>query len=210
MTPTGYPVNLVLAGRPVLVVGAGRIAHRKITALLAAGARVTVVARTISADVAALAAAHQITAYERPFAPTDLDGMWLAFTATDDATVNAAVKVAGDERRMWVNSADDPANCSFTLMSVVRQGDIQIAIGTGGRSPALAAWLRARLSDEIGPEYDVLLGLLSAERDAMRASGRSSEDADWRQALESGILDLIRAGQLDEAKERLRTCLSSS
>ena len=60
---------------------------------------------------------------------------------------------AGEARRIWVNSADDPANCSFTLMSVVRQGDLVVTIGTGGRSPALATWLRRRLTEELGPEY---------------------------------------------------------
>ncbi len=95
---------------------------------------------------------------------------------------------------MWVNSADDPANCSFTLMSVVRRGDLVVTIGTGGRSPALATWLRKRLGDELGPEYETLLDLLSEARESIRASGRSSEEPDWQQALDSGMLDLIRAG----------------
>jgi siroheme synthase-like protein len=121
--------------------------------------------------------------------------------------VNAAVFAAGEARRVFVNSADDPANCSFTLMSVVRRSDLVVAIGTGGRSPALATWLRRRLTDELGPEYEVLLDLLSEAREELRGSGGSSEDADWQRAFESGILDLIRAGRLAEAKELLRSCL---
>ena len=117
---------------------------------------------------------------------------------------------AGEARQVWVNAADDPANCSFTLMSVVRQGDLVVTIGTGGRSPALATWLRERLDRELGPEYATLLEMLSGGREEMRAGGRSTEDADWRRALDSGMLDLIRAGRLAEAKELLRTCLSSS
>ncbi len=147
---------------------------------------------------------------EREFSPADLDGAWLVTTATDRAAVNRAVFEAGEERRVWVNSADDPANCSFTLMSVVRRGDLVVTIGTGGRSPALAAWLKGRLAAELGPEYAVGLDLLSEAREAMRAAGRSSEDADWRRALDSGMLDLIRDGRLTDAKELLRTCLSSS
>ena len=76
------------------------------------------------------------------FDPSDIDGAWLAFTATDDPAINAAVHAAGEAAHIWVNSADDPANCSFTLMSVVRRSDLVVSVGTGGRSPALAAHLR--------------------------------------------------------------------
>ena len=121
--------------------------------------------------------------------------------------MNHAVFVAGEERRVWVNSADDPANCSFSLMSVVRQGDIVVTIGTNGRSPALATFLKDHVATEMGQEYETLLELLSEAREAIRSSGRSSEDADWRRAFDSGILDLIRAGREAEARELLRSCL---
>ena len=136
--------------------------------------------------------------------------MQLALTATDDPAVNRAVFEAAEARGIWVNSADDPDNCSFTLLSVVRRSDLVVAIGTGGRSPALAAYLRRTLDEELGPEYATLLDLLSEAREAMRASGRSSEDADWQRAFRSGIVDLVRAGRIAEAKELLSTCLSSS
>ncbi len=206
----GYPVNLIVAGRKCLVVGAGRIAARKIEALLSAGARVHVVAPELGDEVRALRDAGKLTVAQRPFEPSDLDDAWLVTTTADDPATNRAVYAAGDARRLWVNSADDPDNCSFTLMSVVRRGDLVVTIGTGGRSPALAAWLKDRLGAELGPEYETLLELLSEEREAMRASGRSSEDADWKQALDSGMLDLIRAGRVGDAKELLRSCLSSS
>jgi precorrin-2 dehydrogenase / sirohydrochlorin ferrochelatase len=206
----GYPVNLVVDGRRCVVVGGGRIAARKIDALLAAGARVHVVAPKLGDEVRALRDGGQITVDEREFQPGDLDDAWLATTTTDDPAVNHAVFAAGEARRLWVNSADDPDNCSFTLMSVVRRGDVVVTIGTAGRSPSLAAWLKQRLTAELGPEYETLLELLSEEREAMRAAGRSSEDADWQQALDSGMLDMIRAGRVSDAKELLRSCLSSS
>jgi siroheme synthase (precorrin-2 oxidase/ferrochelatase) len=92
-------------------------------------------------------------------------------------------------------------------MSLVRRGDLTVAIGTNGRSPALAAYLKDRIRAELGPEYETLLEMLSEAREAMRAEGRSSEDADWRKALDSGILDLVRAGREAEARELLRSCL---
>jgi siroheme synthase-like protein len=203
----GYPANLLVTGRRCVVVGAGRIAARKIESLLDAGAEVTVVAPQVGDEVRAWADAGRLTLGERAFTPADLDGAWLAVTATDDPAVNRAVFVAGEERRTFVNSADDPANCSFTLMSVVRRGDLVVTVGTNGRSPALATYLKEHVRDEMGPEYETLLDLLSEAREEMRSGGRSSEDADWRAAIDSGILDLIREGRETEARERLRSCL---
>jgi len=199
-----------VAGRRCVVVGAGRIAARKIEALLDAGAEVHVVAPELGDAVRAWADAGLVTVAARAFAPDDLDDAWLATAATPDESVNRAVFDAAEARRVWVNAADDPVHCSFTLMSVVRRGDLVLTIGTGGRSPALAAHLKRRLGDEVGPEYGTLLDLLSEAREAMRGEGRSSEDADWQRALDSGMLDLIRTGRVTEAKELLETCLSSS
>ncbi len=203
----GYPVNLLVTGRRCVVVGAGRIAARKIESLLEAGADVTVVAPDVGETVRAWAAEGRIRLVERPFTEADVDDAWLVITATDDPEVNRAVFVAGEARRIFVNSADDPANCSFTLMSVVRRGDIVVAIGTNGRSPALATFLKDHVRDEMGPEYETLLELLSEAREEMRSAGRSSEDADWRAAIDSGILELIREGRESEAREQLRSCL---
>lgn len=190
-----------------MVVGAGRIAARKIEPLLDLGADVLVVAPEADDEVVAWADQGRLALLQRPFEPADLDGAWLAVTATDDPAVNGAVYEAGEAGRVWVNSADDPDRCSFTLMSVVRRADLVVAIGTGGRSPALAAWLKRRMADEMGPEYETLLDILSDAREEVRASGRSSEDVDWSQALDSGLLDLVREGRVDEAKEMLRSCL---
>ncbi len=203
----GYPVNLLVTGRRCVVVGAGRIAARKIESLLEAGADVTAVAPDVGETVRAWAAEGRIRLVERPFTEADVDDAWLVITATDDPEVNRAVFVAGEARRIFVNSADDPANCSFTLMSVVRRGDIVVAIGTNGRSPALATFLKDHVRDEMGPEYETLLELLSEAREEMRSAGRSSEDADWRAAIDSGILELIREGRESEAREQLRSCL---
>ena len=91
----------------------------------------------------------------------------------------------------------------------MRQGDLVVTIGTGGRSPALATWLRRRLTEELGPEYATLLDVLSDAREELRSEGRSTEEPDWQSAIDSGMLELIRAGRVDEAKEILRGCLSS-
>jgi siroheme synthase-like protein len=206
----GYPVNLLVAGRRCLVVGAGRIAARKVEALLDAGARVVVVAPELGSEVVAWRDAGRLEAIERAFADTDLDGAWLVTVATGDPESSAAVFTAAERRGIWCNAADDPEHCSVTLMSVVRQGDLVVTIGTGGRSPALAAYLKDHVAQEMGPEWAELLEMLSEARERVRAGGVSSETVDWRRALDSGMLELIRAGRRAEAKELLEACLSSS
>ena len=206
----GYPVNLLVDGRRCVVVGGGRIAARKIEALLDAGATVHVVAPELTPEVEGWRDAGRLTTTPRPFEEGDLDGAWLVTTATDDPGVNRAVAQAAETRRIWCNAADDPDNCSFTLMSVVRQGDLVVTIGTGGRSPALATYLKDHVTQEMGPEWGELLGLVAEARERVRGAGKSSETIDWRRALDSGMLDLIRAGRKTEAKELLEACLSSS
>lgn len=205
-----YPVNLVVEGRRVLVVGGGAVAARKVEGLLACGAVVHVVALAVGAQLAALAASGAVTVEERAYRPEDLDGAWLAVTATDDPAANRAVHDDGEARRVWVNAADDPASCSFTLPAVVRQGPLLVTVATGGHSPALATWLRRHIESELGPEYVTLVEVLSAERDAIRAAGGSTEGLDWLAAIDSGMLELIRQGAVEGARERLRACLSSS
>jgi len=205
--PPLYPVNLVVEGRPCLVVGGGPVAARKAEGLVACGARVHVVAENVGPEVRALAG---VTWEERPYEGGEVAGYRLAVAATDSDVVNDAVFRDGEEIGVWVNSADDPAHCSYTLPAVVRRGALTVTVSTGGRSPALAAWLKGRLAAEIGPEYEVLLDLLSTEREAARAQGRSTEELDWQKALDSDMLDLIRTGKVDHARERLQACLSSS
>jgi siroheme synthase-like protein len=203
----GLPVNLLVRGRRIVVVGAGTVAARKIEPLLDLGAVVVVVAPGIDPEIRAWAEAGRCELVEREFRPGDVEGAWLVFSATDEPGVNAAVFAAGEAARVWVNGADDPVNCSFTMMSVVRRADVVVAFGTGGRSPALSAHLRRLLTEELGPEYEVLLELLADAREGLRAEGRSTESVDWQRAFDSGIVELVRAGRVADAKELLNSCL---
>jgi siroheme synthase-like protein len=198
-----YPVLLDLAGRAVLVVGGGRVALGKVRGLLAVDARVTVVAPDVLDELAQL----DVTVARRPYEAGDLAGRRLAITATDDPAVNHQVLLDAEAAGVWVNSADDPANCTFTLPAVVRRGPITVAVSTGGHSPALSSWLRDRLADEVGPEHEVLLQLLAERREALRSAGTSTEGLSWRRALDSGMLDLVREGRVAEARELLQACL---
>jgi siroheme synthase-like protein len=202
-----YPVNLVVAGRRCLVVGGGRVAAQKARELAACGAEVHVVAPRIDPETASV---DGVVCHVRAYEPGEVAGYRLAVTATDDPEVNHRVFLEGETAGVWVNSADDPANCAFTLPSRVRQGPLLVTFSTGGNSPAMATWLRRRFSDEIGPEYLTLMGILTEERARLQRQGVPTEGLDWQGALDSGMLELVREGRLAEAKERLQACLSSS
>jgi precorrin-2 dehydrogenase/sirohydrochlorin ferrochelatase len=199
-----YPVSLVVAGRRCVVVGGGRVAARKVAALVDAGAEVTVVAPDICEEILAM----PVERAERPYREGDLDLAWLAIAATDDTEVNRRVHADGQAARVWVNAADDPEACAFTLPAVLRRGPVTVAVSTGGHSPSLAGWLRDRIADQLGPEVGQLAEMLSQARDELQAAGRSTEGLDWRRALDSDMLDLIRKGRMAQARERLQACLS--
>ena len=179
-----YPIMLDLTDVPVLVVGGGRIAFRKIEGLLKAGAVVTVVAPLVVDPIHDLPVRIAIRAYETG----DLDDVRLVITATDDPVVNAAVAADATSRGIWVNSADDPANCTFTLPAVARDGAVTVAVGTGGSSPALASHLRGELEKwliEIGAADAAVA--LAAQRTELRAEGISTESIDWSDRVRAAL-----------------------
>ena len=141
------PIYLKLEGRPCLVVGAGIIASPKIDSLVRAGARVTVVAPRAVPGVEQQAVAGQICWLAREFVPNDLDGKFLVITGTDVRDVNHFVAQQARAQGILCNSVDDPPDCDFFYPSVVRRGDLQVAISTAGKSPALAQRLRAEIDD---------------------------------------------------------------
>jgi precorrin-2 dehydrogenase/sirohydrochlorin ferrochelatase len=199
-----YPVGLVVAGKRCVVVGGGAVAARKVVGLVDAGADVVVVAPVIGPEIRAL----PVEVVERPYQAGDLHMAWLAIAATDDPLVNRQVHADGHSARVWVNAADDPEACAFTLPAVLRRGPVSVAVSTGGHSPTLAGWLRDQIAGLLGPEIGLLAQLLSEARDELQAAGRSTEGLDWRSALDSDMLDLIRSGQMAQARERLQACLS--
>lgn len=140
-----FPIFLKLTGRPSLVVGAGEIAACKIRSLLDAGARVTVVAPNATKEIQALAAAGKIRWAARIFLAGDLEDISLAIAATSEAEVNRLVFLESQRRGILCNSVDDPPHCDFFFPSVVRRGDLQVAISTAGESPSLAQRLRMEL-----------------------------------------------------------------
>ncbi|MEX1216946.1 MAG: bifunctional precorrin-2 dehydrogenase/sirohydrochlorin ferrochelatase [Acidimicrobiales bacterium] len=200
-----YPVNLSLAGRRCLVVGAGPVALSKARELVVCRAEVVVISPEFVEGFASL---DGVICHKRLYESGEVAGYRLAITATSDPEVNRQVFTEGEAAGVWVNSADDPDNCAFALPARVRQGPVLITFSTSGFSPALSTWLRRRYGPEFGPEYVVLVEILTEQRARFQAEGTSTEGLDWQGALDSGMLELIREGRLAEAKERLQACLS--
>lgn len=138
-----YPVFLDLKDRPVLVVGAGKVALRKTRGLLEAGARVTVVAPEALAEFDSL----PVRRVRRVFRASDLGGAVLVFAATDDRLANHRIGVAAKGRGVFANIADSAAECDFVVPARVERGDVHIAISTGGTAPRVSADLRRKLDD---------------------------------------------------------------
>lgn len=198
-----YPVNLLLTGRRVLVVGGGTVAASKVEGLLAAGAAVHVVATSVGPEVRSTAATWD----ERPYERGEVAGYRLAVACTDDAAVNQAVFDDGEAAGVWVNAADDPERCSYTLPARLDRGRLLVTVSTAGASPAYATWLRDLLGTQLGPEHETLLELLAEARTSLAGRGLARPAVDWRAALDSGMLDRIRSGRTAEARELLHAAL---
>jgi siroheme synthase-like protein len=202
-----FPVNLRLVGKPCLVVGGGQVALHKVQALLDAGARVRVVAPEVDPAIEALSG---VTIERRPYRRGEVTHERFVIAATGDPTVDGAVFDDAEASGIWVNAADDPEHCSCTLPARIRRGPLLVTVSTGGHSPAVASWIRRRLDEQLGPEYEALLGVVSEVRVELRSQGVPTEGLAWQEAIDSGMLELVREGHLAEAKERLKACLSSS
>ncbi|RIK10453.1 MAG: siroheme synthase [Acidobacteria bacterium] len=205
-----YPLHIQLDGRKCLVVGGGPVAARKARGLLRGGATVKVVAPRISEAMRDLVASDSVELVERRYEQSDLDGITLAVTATDDPGINELVYSQGESAGVLVNSADDPENCRFILPAVIRRGPVTVTVSTGGASPAMAAILKGRLEEEIGEEWGVLTELMSEARDRLHERGHSTEGMEekWKAAASNDVLEMIRAGDLEAARRRIADCLS--
>jgi siroheme synthase-like protein len=165
-----FPMFVKLQARQVVVAGGGEIAAGKIDGLLKAGANVRLIAPQVHLSLVSLIRTRKIEWIPREFAAGDLEGAALAIAATSAPEVNASVFREAESRGIFCNAVDDVENCHFYYGSVVQRGNLQIAISTNGKSPALAQRLRHELEQQFGPEYEVWLEWLGAARELLRAA----------------------------------------
>ena len=198
---TFYIACLKLTGRRCLVVGAGDVGLEKVEGLLACDAEVHVIAPDACEGVRALVAAGDVEWTERPFAPGDVEGHFLAIAATSSTETNIAVFEEAERRSMLCNVVDVPPLCSFILPAIVRTGPIAIAISTAGASPALAKRMKREIAELYGPEHAELAAILNDARGWGKATLPTFGDRrDFFEAIVNGDPDpiaLLRAGDRD-------------
>jgi len=170
-----YPIFLQLKARRCLVVGGGTVAERKVRGLLETGSDVVVVSPSLNEALHIWASDGAIRYLRRSFRDEDVEGCALVIGATDRVEVNMHVAAAARRRGIWVNIVDTPAACDFIAPAVVRRGELQIAISTGGNSPTLARRLREGLEELIGPEYGEVAEVLGALRTAIHRQEKAPE-----------------------------------
>ena len=170
-----FPMFLKLEGRQCLVVGAGKVGEPKISGLFETGARIRVVSLDATPTVREWARAGTIDLELRAFSPDDLDGAFLAIVATNSRTLNERVYYEAQRRGVLCNVVDVPDLCDFFYPSVVRRGDLQIAVSTAGQSPSLAQKIRQQLEKQYGPAYAAWVKELGETRKLILASDLDKE-----------------------------------
>ncbi len=174
-----FPIFLKIAARPCIVIGAGHLAESKIESLQAAHAKVTVIAPEATGRITDLAAAGEVEWHRREYAAGDLTGNFLVVAATNVPAVNRAVFQEATEKGIICNAVDDPPFCDFYFPSVVRRGDLQIAISTAGASPALAQRLRKEINAQLPLDAGEWLTDLGNLRREVVAAEPLNEERKW-------------------------------
>ena len=205
-----YPIFLDLTGRCCVVIGGGAVAERRVDGLLAAGAQVTVVSPEISEGLRRrLILQPSLKHLARKYESGDLTGCAIAFAATDDETVNAAVFDEARTRGNWVNCADDPSHCDFISPAVIRRGELCVALSTGGASPASTRAVREELEDFLTDEFAQLVETASEVRRELRQRSIQATPEAWNRALDGAFRRLIHEGKASEAKRLLLASLEA-
>ncbi len=203
------PIVLRIAHKPCVVVGGGEVAAQKVHQLLEGNAQVTVVSPNLCPALQELAEQGCIGWLPQPYDPTVLDNAFLVFACTDDPQVNRQVFSDCEARRIWCNVVDVPELCHFFMPSILRRGELIVAISTSGNSPAFARKVRLFLETLIGEGFGILVALLGELKDEMRQTLTTVEQR--RQFIErvweSEVWQHVQKGDLQAARECLRRCL---
>lgn len=208
--PFGFPIMVDVRNQAVFVAGGGREAAAKARALAALGARVTVWADD-HRETLALADRPGIVLTHGAFDPAALDGARLAIVGTGRPDVDRPIATEARARGVLVNTVDDIPYCDWSAPAILRRGDLTIAIGTAGFAPALAARLRDRLREVVGPEHGRLLDIFRDVRPRIMASGRSFAERRrlWYELVDGPALEYLRAGRGDDARRSIDEAIAA-
>lgn len=204
-----YPIFLDLDNQKVLVVGGGEVAERKIRNLLIYGCQISIISPHLTPHLKEMVAKRRIHHLPHESLGTVMDDAFMVIAATDDPKVNSQIASQAKERGSLVNVVDQPGDCNFIMPSIVKRGDLQIAISTAGKSPALAKKLRKEMERMFGPEYDSFLDLLGMIRKKLLSRGQapSRNKIVFQELVDSNLLDLIKKGNRNGVSTTLRSIL---
>lgn len=204
-----YPVYLDLRGKRCVVIGGGEIGERKVEGLLDGSAEVTLISPDLTPRLQELANAGRIVWHARQYCQGDLSGAFLAIAATDARDVNQAIAAEAQREKVVLNVVDDAPLCTFIAPSIVRRGEVTLAISTGGSSPALARKLKETIQDSDLLRYADLAGVLSKARSLVKQRGVAVDPDHWQEGITEGLIDLVDSGRSEEALEVLVSFLLS-
>lgn len=200
-----FPLFLKLKNQHCLVVGAGKVAARKIELLAKAGALITVIAKDIDPVVKSKQTLHELTIKKKAFEQNDVSGFFLVVSATNHLETNQLVAHSSKELDILVNVVDNPSLCSFIFPAIIDRSPIVAAVSSGGASPVLARLLRAKIESLIPPAYGQLAYL--AEKFRHRVKAQFAEPAQrrifWENVLQGRIAELVFSGKKNEAENQL-------
>jgi precorrin-2 dehydrogenase/sirohydrochlorin ferrochelatase len=205
-----FGMFIELADRECLVVGGGSVGTRKVESLLEAGARVTVVSREVTPELKRLIDGGMVAYRGESFAPAHLAGMLLCVSALDDRAGNEAVAGSCRKRGVLVNVVDDPALSDFFFPSLVRRGDLVVAVSSGGVAPSLVKRIRRDLEKAYGPEYAQVLQILGRLREKLRGAGISGDglSAVMERAAALPLAGMISGGRTDRVVDAVRAAVA--
>ena len=204
-----YPVFLELEGMTVLVIGGGKVAERKIAALRDCGANILLISKELNDKLKVLIDKDEIEFLGTEFNEEALDKVFLVVAATDDFQLNHQISLIARKKGLLVNAVDQPSDCNFIVPSVVRSGDLMIAISTSGKSPALAKKIRKELETQFGKEYEIFLTLMGFVREQILSLGYQQEENSkiFNAIIDSNIFQALSQGDLKEVESILRHIL---
>jgi len=204
-----YPVLLDLSGRKAVVVGGGAVAARKIETLLECGASVHIISRDLAPELQKRLDNGEINLLANEFDERHIEDAFLIIIATDDRAVNQRISETAKRKNILVNAVDQPEECSFIVPSVIRRGDLVIAVSTSGRSPALAKRIREILSVQFGKEYESFLKMMGRIRKELLSMGlpESERGGIFQELVDSSIIEFLRMQDLAAAASELERIL---
>jgi precorrin-2 dehydrogenase / sirohydrochlorin ferrochelatase len=207
-----YPVSLDLKDKKCLVIGGGKVAERKIIALLECKAMVYVVSPKVTSYVDNLANKGKIYLEKRTYQKSDIKDSFLVIGATDDELVNKEIAINCNIDNVLLNIVDDPVKCNFILPAVLRRGSLSISISTEGKSPLLARRIKEKLEKDFDESYQEFIDLLGTVRVFVINEIKDPEERlkKFNQIIDSDILELIRRGENEKVKERINHVLGNS